>query len=47
MNIRRSTTHQRYPVRYDRAAAAFADVVSEHSASQGMPQAALIGMRTR
>jgi SAM-dependent methyltransferase len=31
----------------DHAAAAFADVVSEHSGRQGMPQAALIGVGTR
>jgi SAM-dependent methyltransferase len=31
----------------DRAAAAFGDVVREHSTSQGMPQAALIGIGTR
>jgi SAM-dependent methyltransferase len=31
----------------DRAAAAFGDVVREHSTSQGMPQAAVIGVGTR
>jgi SAM-dependent methyltransferase len=31
----------------DRAAAAFGDVVREHSTSEGMPQAALIGIGTR
>ena len=31
----------------DRAAAAFSDVAREHSTSQGMPQAALIGTATR